>query len=132
MVKLMRRVLGWTTIAVLMMGGVAVSCSKDDSSSATTTTAKSSSDSGSSSSSSGSGSGSSAVDDYCKKVEELTASAKEAMKDPMNANTADLSKKSQELSQDASKLAAEVRADPSQAKKLADCSQKAAKALTGG
>jgi len=127
----MRRVLGWTTVAVLLIGGVAASCSSDDKDSAsgdkTTTTAKASSDSGSSG-----GSGSSAVDDYCKKVEELTTSAKEAMKDPMNADTADLSKKSQELSQDASKLAAEVRADPEQAKKLADCSQKAAKALTGG
>jgi maltose-binding protein MalE len=122
----MRRLLGLTTIAVLLVGG-AVACGDDKEEGGSDTTAKSSEDSGSSS-----GSGNKQVDEFCDAVDEYSAEMEKALEDPMNADTAALQAKATELTQQAADLTATLIDEPELAQDVTDCSEKLTQAATGG
>ncbi len=121
----MRRLLGLTTIAVLVVGG-AVGCSSDDKDDekGSDTTAKESDGSDSS--------GNSEVDEYCKAVDDLIEEYKKVMEDPTSGNAAELTTKATELSQQASDLTAELVAEPELAKEVTDCTEKLSTEMAGG
>lgn len=116
-------------MGVLFVGAAGCSSDSSDDKSPETTAAP---DSGSKddSGSSDSGSGSDEVAAYCKAVDEYVQQVKDAMKNPTSADTSALTSQGQELTKKAQDLAGNINAD--EAKEVADCSKKAASALTGG
>lgn len=123
----MRRLLGLTTIAVLVVGG-AVGCSKDDKEESSDTTAK---DATEKESDSGSSTGNASVDEFCQAVDDYVAEKQKALDDPMNADTEALQATATELSQKAADLTAELVSDPDAAEQMNACAEKMTEALGG-
>lgn len=73
----------------------------------------------------------SAVERYCKQVDEYAAKAKEILANPTSTDATELQAKAQELQQTASELTQELIDDPSQATRVEECTTKLQEALAG-
>lgn len=79
----------------------------------------------------GSATGTSAVDDYCRQVDEYAAAARELLADPTSGDAAELQEKAQALQETATKLTEELINDPSQAERVQECTTRLQEALAG-
>ena len=126
----MRRLLGFTTIAVLVVGG-AVGCSKDDKEESSDTTAKDSDTTEKESDGGSSSTGNASVDEFCDAVDAYVAEAQKALDDPMNADTEALQETGTDLTQKAADLTAELVSDPDAAEQMNACAEKLTEAFGG-
>ncbi len=75
--------------------------------------------------------GTSAVDDYCRQVDEYAATARDLLADPTSGDPAELQEKAQALQETATRLTEELIDDPSQAQRVQECTTRLQEALAG-
>jgi hypothetical protein len=73
----------------------------------------------------------SAVDEYCRQVDEYAAEARKLIDDPLSGDPAALQQKAQELQETATELTQELIDDPSQAERVQECTTRLQEALVG-
>lgn len=69
---------------------------------------------------------STAVERYCRSVDEFIAASRRALRNPTRADTEELQRMSAELAQQAQALTSELIADPSQVSRVQECTGKLA------
>jgi hypothetical protein len=121
----MKKMLGWTMVAMVSLGSLAA-CSSDSKSSSTTKATTPAANS-TAASSSGESSGSAAVDEFCKQSDDLAAKLKDVIKNPTSANAADVTAAATKLSSDAAAL---ISANPGDSAKIQACVKKLTDAAT--
>lgn len=129
----MKKTLGLILLVPLLFGGLSA-CGGGDDTATTETTAAAPADTMEPSmeaSADETMAASSAVEEYCQKVDEYAAAAKELMSDPTSGDATELQQKAQELQDTASNLTQELIDDPSQASRVQECTTKLQEALAG-
>ena len=122
----MKKMLGWTIVAMVSLGSLAA-CSSDSKSTSTTkaatanTAATPAGGSTAATTAGGSSSGSAAVDEFCKQSDDLAAKLKDVIKNPTSANAADVTAAATKLSTDAAAL---ISANPADSAKIQACVKK--------
>ena len=124
----MKKMLGWTMVAMVSLGSLAA-CSSSSKSTSTTkaATANTTATPAGGSTAGGSSSGSSAVDAFCKQSDDLAAKLQDVIKNPTSANAADVTAAATKLSSDAAAL---ISSNPNDSAKIQACVKKLTDAAT--
>jgi maltose-binding protein MalE len=122
----MKKMLGWTMVAVMSIGGLAA-CSSDKDSPSTTKATTATADT--TAAGSGESSGNAAVDEFCAQADELAVKLKDVIANPTSANAAEVTAAATKLSTDGAAL---VSANPNDAAKIQECVKKITDAATPG
>ena len=120
----MMKLLGWTMVAVMSLGGLAACSSDKDSPSTTKATTPAG---GSTAASAGESSGNAAVDEFCKQADDLAGKLKDVIANPTSANAAEVTAAASKLSTDAAAL---ISANPNDTAKINECVKKLTDAAT--
>ena len=120
----MKKMLGWTMVAMVSVGSLAA-CSSDSKSSSTTKATTPAAHS--TAASSGESSGSAAVDEFCKQSDDLAAKLKDVIANPTSANAAEVTAAASKLSSDAAAL---ISSNPNDSAKIQACVKKLTDAAT--
>jgi hypothetical protein len=126
----MNRIIG-TLVAVPLLAAGLAACGGGDETPTEQTSATATPAQTQTSEPTGDATGPSAVDDYCRQVDEYAAAAQQLLADPASGDAAGLQEKAQSLQETATRLTEELINDPSQAERVQECTLRLQEALAG-